>query len=66
MMNFFTSNTRELRYSYDICDDEKAFLKKRSDVLLKNLSKVGLGEKTPVNKEEVRHYSFGLILEIPH
>ena len=51
--NFF-SNTKELRFSYDICDEEKEFLRKRSDVLLKNLSKIGLGERTPKNKKEVK------------
>ena len=52
MFNFF-SETRELRFSHDICDEEKEFLKKRSEVLLKKFSKLDLGEKTPRNKNEV-------------
>ena len=56
IFNFF-SETRELRFSHDICDEEKEFLKKRSEVLLKKFSKLDLGEKTPRNKNEVNKYT---------
>ena len=56
VFNLF-SETKELRLSYDICDEEKEFLKKRNENVLKNFSKLGLGENTPKNKQEVSKYT---------
>ena len=55
---FLCSKSKELRFSYDICDEEKEFLKKRQAVLLKNFSNIDLGGKTPKSENEVTVKNF--------
>ncbi|XP_028398268.1 cytosolic phospholipase A2-like [Dendronephthya gigantea] len=46
-------DSKELRFSYDISDEEKDFLKKRDGILVEKFAKIGLGEKTPKSQDEV-------------
>ena len=54
--NVSCSETKELRLSYDLCDEEKEFLKKRKAEILKNMSKILDEDATPKNIEEVRFF----------
>ena len=50
---FIHSETLELRFSYDLCEEEKDFLKKRKEEVLKNMSNVLQKSQMPKSVNEV-------------
>ena len=58
MLNYFTSSeTKELRLNYDLCDEEKDYLKIRKNEILKNISKINNLSQVPNSVNEVRSSS---------
>ena len=49
-----SSETKELRLDYDLCEEEKNYLKIRKQEILKNLSKVDNLSEAPSSVNEVR------------
>ena len=49
----FFSDTRELRLSYDLCEEEKDFLEKRKEIILKSMLKILDEDKAPKTVDEV-------------
>lgn len=41
------SDTKELRLSYDLCDEEKDFLRKRKEIILERIQKIYGETKNP-------------------
>ena len=47
------SESKALRYSYDLCDEEKSFVSKRKEKILGDLSKVLKENQMPRSVDEV-------------
>lgn len=55
IINYFTisSETMELRFGHDLCDEEKHFLTKRKEEIFRKMSKVLRGNEMPDGVNEV-------------
>ena len=49
-----SSETKELRLNYDLCDEEKDYLKIRKQEILRNISNINNLSQVPKSENEVR------------
>ena len=52
-LNLMYSETKELRLSYDLCDEEKQFLEKRREEILKRIPMLDHLNQVPSSVNEV-------------